>query len=33
VSGHRTLGEVQRYTDKAEQRGMARRAIGRLTEK
>jgi integrase len=33
VSGHRTLGEVQRYTDKAEQRGMARRAIARLDGK
>jgi integrase len=33
VSGHRTLGEVQRYTDRAEQRGMARRAIARLDGK
>jgi hypothetical protein len=32
VSGHRTLREIERYTEKADQRRLARAAIARLPE-
>jgi integrase len=33
VSGHRTLGEVERYTKQAEQQRLARAAIALLPDK
>lgn len=33
VSGHRTLSEIERYTRQADQKGLAKSAIGRLPDK
>jgi integrase len=30
ISGHRSMGEVQRYTEAADQSGLAKRAMKRL---
>jgi hypothetical protein len=33
VSGHKTLGEIERYTRQADQQRLAKKAIGNLPDK